>query len=167
MTTLDTIRFALSLSRDWASAAAADLADAPMTFPTPAGGNHPTWVVGHLAVAEAGLLSILTGGPSVLRSWDRLLSGGTTPEPDRSLYPPYGDLLAAYERARERTLAYVETLTDADLDRTPPAVPPELAQDPSFTSIGRVLMFIAVHQMAHFGQLADARRALGRAPLTS
>jgi uncharacterized damage-inducible protein DinB len=165
MTKIDMIRFALSLSGDWTSMAANDLADAPMTFPTPAGGNHPTWVVGHLAIAEAGLLSMITGCESPLKAWEPLFSAGTTPSADGSKYPPYHELLAAYQQARAQTLAHLDKLTDADLDRRPPAVPAELAENDMFSSVGRVLMFTAAHQMSHFGQLTDSRRALGRAPL--
>lgn len=165
MQTSDMIRFALSLSRDWAAQQVTDLADAPMTSPTPAGGNHPTWVVGHMALSEAGLLAMITGEPNPLEHWQPLFSGGTTPSRDASAYPAYSEVRAAYEQARARTLAYLDALTDADLTRGPRAVPAELAQDPSFASVGRLLLFIAVHQMAHFGQLADARHALGRAPL--
>lgn len=164
-TTIDMIRFALSLSGDWTSMAAGDLADAPMTFPTSAGGNHPTWVVGHLALAEAGLLSMITGRESPLKAWEPLFSAGTTPSADGSLYPPYRELLSAYERARAQTLAHLDTLTEADLNRGPIAVPAELAENEMFSSVGRVLMFTAAHQLAHFGQLTDSRRALGRAPM--
>lgn len=33
-----------------------DMKDAPLTFPTPKGGNHPLWVLGHLAYSEGSLL---------------------------------------------------------------------------------------------------------------
>lgn len=165
MRSSEMIEYALTLSRDWTSMVATDLADAAMTSPTPAGGNHPTWVIGHCAFSERELLSMITGEPNPLKSWEAVFSAGTTPSADTSKYPKYAEIVAAFDAARAKTIEHLSGLNETDLDRMPAAIHPELAEMPMFSSVGRMLMFIVVHQMAHFGQLTDARRALGRPAL--
>ena len=54
MNTKALLRHQLETNRDWYLGGAKDMADAAMTFPTPNGGNHPTWLVGHLTLARMG-----------------------------------------------------------------------------------------------------------------
>ena len=49
MRAVDVIKMNLEVSRDLTVSLANDLIDAPLTPPTPAGGNHAAWVMGHLA----------------------------------------------------------------------------------------------------------------------
>lgn len=166
MNATDAIRAALQLSYNWNRSLAEDMRDAAMTFPTPNGGNHPTWVVGHAVSARIGLLSMITGEQD--NSWDKwesLLGGGSQPVDDPAAYPGYDDMLAAYANVHERTLGILDRVGDDGLDTTPPAVPEALKDDPDFATVGRMFLFIAMHEMSHRGQLADARRAAGRAVL--
>ncbi len=48
------------------------------------------------------------------------------------------------------------------LDSSPAAIPPGFENE-MFT-MGHTLLVIALHEMFHVGQLADARRASGREP---
>ena len=50
------LRESFAFSRDMTVKLAEDMRDAPRTFPTPKGGNHPQWVMGHLTLAEDGLI---------------------------------------------------------------------------------------------------------------
>lgn len=140
--------------------------DAPMTFPTPYGGNHPTWVVGHAVHARAGLLSMITGEPSqFFEKWNASLGGGSHPADDPAAYPDYDELLSAWELEHQRTLDTLDRIGEARLDQAPATVPDELKNDPDFATVGRLFLFIAMHEMSHRGQLADARRAAGRSVL--
>ncbi len=166
MTATETIRDALQLSYNWSRMLAEDLRDAAMTAPTPRGGNHPTWVVGHAVHARAGLLGMITGESSELfKTWDAKLGGGSQPVDDAAAYPGYDKLLSMWEQMHRKTLEALDRLSDADLDQAPADVPPELKGDPDFASVGRLFLFIALHEMSHRGQLADARRAAGRGTL--
>ena len=49
------------------------------------------------------------------------------------------------------------------LDATPEFIPPGF--EDAMKTTGRALLLIALHQMVHYGQLADARRAAGLPPL--
>jgi hypothetical protein len=159
-----TLREALKFSYEWIKPLAYDLADAPLTSPTPTPGNHPLWIMGHLVVSSSGLLSMISGAADPHERWKRLFEGGAQPVADPAHYPAYADVLQAYEATHRSALALLDGISDASLDRRPPAVWESVRDDPQFQSIGQLFLFIAMHEMSHRGQLADARRALGRKP---
>lgn len=166
MNATDAIRAALRLSYDWNRSLAEDMRDAAMTFPTPNGGNHPTWVVGHAVHARTGLLSMISGETSpFFEKWDAALGGGSQPTDEPAAYPSYEELLAAWELEHRRTLDALDRIGEVGLDRPPATVPDELKDSPDFATVGRIFLFIAMHEMSHRGQLADARRAAGRSTL--
>lgn len=165
MTPHDVIESALNQSYGWSRALAEDLSDAPLAFPTPNGGNHATWVVGHLALARAGLLSFITGEPNALGNWAPIFGGTSTPVDHADTYPAYGELLKTWEHEHKRSMKLLKQTTPDGLDATPPAVPEAFASVPGMDTVGGVFLFIAMHEMSHRGQLADCRRALGRKPL--
>ncbi|QDT38454.1 DinB family protein [Stratiformator vulcanicus] len=165
MTTIETIKAALELCYNWTHRLAADCKDIALTFPTPNGGNHPMWVVGHAAHASAGLLSLIDGRPNPYAEWDAIFQGGTQPVADPTKYPPYEEVLAAYEASHRALIEYVDSIDESKLDDPPAVVMEAFADNPDFKTIGRLLLFIAMHDMSHRGQLADARRAAGRGPL--
>ncbi len=153
------------MSRDWAILLAEDLIDAPLATVQPDGGHHAMWLMGHAAHSEGGLLGIITGQPNPLDTWGPLFQQGSHPTSAASKYPPYREVLDHFTRLRAKTIALAARLTDTELDARPKSLPAELADIPYFATVGSVLLFTAMHQMSHFGQLADIRRRLGRAPL--
>ncbi len=166
MKATELLRFQLTLSHDMTAALLADLQDAPLTSPTPNSGNHPWWVAGHLVYSEANLTSqILLGTPNPLAEWKGIFSGGTQPSDDGAGYPPYADILAKWDEVRANTLAIFDSLSDDDLDK-PSANSPE-GREAFFGTYGKVFSIITLHPVMHRGQLADARRALGRHKLMS
>ena len=164
MNATQTIRSALRMSYEWIKPLADDLADAPLTSPTPGEGNHPMWIMGHLTFSSAGLLAMISGEPSPCEDGKDFFQGGTLPSYDAGVYPSYGDVLGTYEQTHRATLALLDELGEARLDEKPVAVWSELQDAPDFQSNGRLFLFIAMHEMSHRGQLADARRVLGRKP---
>lgn len=160
----DTLRAALTTSYQWLTQLAEDLADAPLTAPTPAGGNHPLWIMGHVTFSKAGLLAMISGRPNPLEHWKDLFAGGTQPLRDRDGYPPFPDVMAAYRQTHQAALDLLGEIGEAGLAAKPKAVAKELSDEPDFQSVGRLFLFITMHEMSHRGQLADARRALGRKP---
>ena len=157
------IRHALECSADAALKLAEDMRDAPLTFPTRKGGNHPLWIVGHCAVAESMLIQEFAFGRShPLAYWMEIFGPGSTPVDDASAYPSFETVLRTFKETRAATMAGLGTLTDADLDR-PSAAPKEFAQ--FVGTIGQCYLHTITHLAVHTGQLADARRAIGREPL--
>ena len=163
MNSIDTIRFALTLADQAFTLLVEDMRDAPLTRPTPRGGNHPLWVLGHITLVEASIPHILYGEPNPLAHWAPLFAPGTEPKDDAGAYPAYDELLRAYRDHRARNLKILDGLSEADLDR-PTKSPPKGLED-VLTTFGKTLLVAAMHQMTHRGQLADARRAAGREPL--
>jgi hypothetical protein len=74
-------------------------------------------------------------------------------------FPAFDEVLAKCRDVRESTLALVDTLTEADLDRASAKVPKGYAD--TFGTWRLCLQYASDHWYMHRGQLADARRAAG------
>lgn len=141
-----------------------DMKDAPLTYPTPNGGNHPLWVMGHLAYSESSILNhVIAGRDNPLAEWKPLFSGSTTPVDDASKYPAWDEIKQAFDHVHDATLKSLDVLNAEDLEQPSPNCPP--GREPILGTVGLSYRFIALHTMMHFGQVADARYALGRKPL--
>jgi hypothetical protein len=170
MKAIDVIRMALQMTDESTAALAADMRDAPLTRPISrdgnSSGNHPLWILGHLAFIEGSIPGILLGpekgGPNPVERWAHLFATGTEPKDDPGLYPSFDEVLSALRSQRARTLQLLEEVGDAGLDRVPIAPPPALAD--AMTTFGQAFMLLALHQMVHYGQVADARRVAGVKP---
>ena len=137
-----------------------DLSDADLLVRPVPGANHIAWQLGHLIVAESHL-----AGPQ--------LPGATYPELPAGFSDTYGsggaakdgpdgflgkaDYLALFDKARAVTLAELEKLSDADLDR--PTVGPMAKFAPT---LGNLFLLVANHTMMHTGQFTVVRRKLGK-----
>ena len=157
------IKLSLENSKGWALGLLNDMKDAPLTQPTPNGGNHPLWVLGHIIHSESNLLDgFVLGKPNRFPEWEGVFSMGTTPSTDASKYPSLDELLTKFEEMRAATLAHLDTLSDEDLDN--PSHAPEEFGLP-FATVGACFSAMSTHMAFHAGQVADARRAAGRGPL--
>jgi hypothetical protein len=157
------IKTALTMSDEWLTALLNDVKDAPTTFPTPNGGNHPLWAIGHIAHSEASLVAgFVLGEENPLKKWDELFGMGSQPVADASVYPPFDEVLAAYRRARANTLSVLERMSTEELSK--PSHAPEEYKS-MFGTVGQCLMSVSLHAVFHAGQIADARRAMGKQPV--
>jgi hypothetical protein len=164
MKTVDFIRNALSGSAKATWSMIDDMKDAMLTLPTPKGGNHPLWVLGHLAHSEGQLVqTIMLGKPNPVAKWEPLFGRGSEPVADAKVYPPFNEIRSTLETLRGETLKTLDSLTDADLDLPSKGCPPELKE--FVGTYGQCLTIIIFNTMTHRGQVADARRAAGRKPL--
>ena len=100
-----------------------DMRDEPLTRTTSRGGNHPLWIIGHLAVVEGSIPQILFGEPNPVEHWGPLFGQGSTPTDDAGAYPSFDEVLATYRDLRAKNLARLEEIGEAGLDRAPRAVP--------------------------------------------
>ena len=162
MNTIEYIKLSLENSRGWALGLINDMRDAPLTQPTPNGGNHPLWVLGHLVRAESDLLDgFVLGKPNRFPELEKF-SMGTTPSTDAAEYPSMDELLGKFDEIRAATLAHLSTLTEDDLDARSHA-PEEFG--PPFATVGACFCAMTTHPSFHAGQVADALRATGRGVL--
>lgn len=161
MSAVELLRSQIAMTKEMTAGLLANMQDAPLTFPTPNGGNHPTWIAGHLAYAEANLIQhMLEGRDNPLLDWKGMFGAGTEPTDNADDYPPLGELLAKWDEVREYTMKFIDSLTDADLDK--PALNFPAGREAFFGTFGKVLTMVAMHPLMHRGQAADARRAAGR-----
>lgn len=163
MKAIDVIRAAMQFSDKAVLELIEDMRDEPFTQPTPRGGNHPLWVLGHITLIEGNIPKVLFGEPNPVARWAPLFAPGTEPKADPAAYPSFDEVLRTYRDLRARNLQILQQLGDAGLDR-PTAAPPRGLEHVLGTA-GDAFLTIAMHQMSHRGQVADARRTAGRKPI--
>lgn len=124
------------------------------------GGNHASWIVGHLANTDNEFLVNLGGKNSKCpETWGKLFGMGSKPVGDAGAYPSFDDLRQAVHERREELTAWFNSMTDDQL-----AAP--LPQDyemfaPNFCGLASSL---AWHEGLHAGQLTMIRRDIGLKP---
>src|SRR5260370_37277009 len=80
MHTKEAIQFALTVSNGTVLSAIDKMSDAATTFPTPNGGCHPLWVLGHLTMVEGIIPEVLFGQKNPVAGWEKTFrSGPQTP----------------------------------------------------------------------------------------
>ncbi len=163
MKSLDLIRWALSFSEQGTNRIVEDMKNAPLTQPTSRGGNHPLWNIGHLAYIEGSLHHIVTGEPNPVEKWAPLFATGTQPKTEASAYPPFEEILRTYRDLRAENLRMLDQLGEAGLDRAPKFIPPGFEE--AMKTNGRALLVLTLHNMVHYGEIANCRRAAGLKPL--
>ncbi len=128
--------------------------------------THFAWQVGHLAVAQYGLMLFRQRGRSegdleLMPSWLRKQYGkGTVPATDPSKIPPRGELMGYLQKIYDESIATVPNLTAEQL-----AEPTEMPFAVYPIKLG-VLLFCPIHEGLHAGQIGLLRRLHGQDPIT-
>jgi len=71
MHTKDAIKFALTVSNGAVLSVIDEMSGAATTFPTPNGGCHPLWVLGHLTLVEGMIPAALFGDKNPAAEWQQ------------------------------------------------------------------------------------------------
>ncbi|HEX5715990.1 MAG TPA: DinB family protein [Thermoanaerobaculia bacterium] len=125
--------------------------------PSP-GGNCLNWVVGHLACIYNKVLPMVGQEPvmdaGALKRYDR----GAPPIRDAAEALELRDLLAAFDKATERVVAGLASLSPEALDQKVPESP---SGNPNET-VRSLLSTIFFHQAYHAGQTGILRRIAGK-----
>lgn len=159
MQSIDLIRDNLKTSRDRVLARVEEMREHCVVFPTPNGGCHTLWTLGHLAYTEALVVRrFMLGEGNPLAEWEETFDGAHT-SGDISQFPPFDEVLAKCREVRESTVALLESLSEEDLDKKGAKVP--VGFEDTFGTYRLCLQYVADHWYMHRGQLADARRAAG------
>src|SRR5260221_2365308 len=122
MQTKEAIQFALTVSNGAVLSAIDKMSDVATTFPTPNGGCHSLWVLGHLAVVEGFIPQVLFGQTNPVAKWQKLFGPGSEVVGNASAYPSFAEVRAKYLELREQNLKLLDSLSEADLDK--PTVAP-------------------------------------------
>jgi uncharacterized damage-inducible protein DinB len=165
MYTKDAIQFALGISNRVVLDVIDEMSDAATTFPTPNGGCHPLWVLGHLTLVEGMIPATLFAEKNSAADWQQYFGENSEAVADARAYPPFAQVREKYLQLREGNLKILESLTEADLDK-PTKAPPK-GREREFATYGQSFLVLALHQAMHRGNLTDARRAIGRTALVA
>jgi hypothetical protein len=159
MQSIDLIRDNLGKSRDRVLARVEEMRAHSVLFPTPRGGCHTLWVLGHLAYIEALVIRhIMLGEANPLADWEETFDGAHV-NGDIARFPPFDEVLARCREERAATLILLDSLSEDDLDRASANVPAGF--ETTFGTYRLCLQYVADHWYMHRGNLADARRAAG------
>ena len=159
MQSIDLIRANLTKSREIVLARVEEMREHCLVFPTPNGGCHTLWVLGHLAYIEDLVIRrFMLGGENPLAHWEQVFDSGQV-SGDGSRYPPFDQVLAKCRDVRASTLALLDSLAEDDLDRASGNAPDGF--EGLFGTYRVCLQYAADHWYMHRGHLADARRTAG------
>ena len=89
MRTKDAIQFALTISNRVVLDVIDEMSDAATTFPTPNGGCHPLWVLGHLTLVEGMIPAALFGEENPAAEWQQYFGENSEAVADAGAYPPF------------------------------------------------------------------------------
>ena len=162
MKAIDLVRFAMHLTDEGTANLVADMRDDALAQPG-GDGNHALWSLGHLAYIEGSIAQTLLGEPNPVEHWAPLFATGSKPKADASAYPPFDEVLRTYRDLRAKNLKLLDQVGENGLDRLPKNIPPGF--EDAMKTFGHTFLLITLHNMVHYGQIADARRAAGRKPL--
>jgi uncharacterized damage-inducible protein DinB len=160
MKATDVVKLALSSTQDSLQMYLGDLADADLKVRPVANANNIAWQLAHLIVAEKFLLENELPGvkypeiPAAIASLGSERTGKVDPPEG---YAPKTQYLDSLSKMRSATIAAVEKLADADLDKPNTGMMAKFAP-----TLGALLILIANHTLMHGGQFTVVRRALNK-----
>jgi hypothetical protein len=139
-----------------------DLTDAELMVRAVPGTNHVAWQLGHLIVAEHGMVDSACPGvmPALPAGFAEKHAKETATSDDAGAFLKKAQYLDAYRQQRAGTLKALEGLSEADLDRPGPE-----KYRGFLDTLGALFCMQATHWLMHAGQWAIVRRKLGRKPL--
>jgi hypothetical protein len=160
MTGKDAIKYALQSTHGMVGMYLADLSDADLLARPVPSANHIAWQLGHLIVAEMHLLSAYLPNakwPTLPPGFAEKHTKDTARIDDAAKFYKKSEYLSLYGQIREATIAALEKLSDADLDR------PTTGDMAKFApNVGTMMLLNANHTMMHLGQFTAVRRKLGK-----
>lgn len=127
--------------------------------------THIAWQVGHLAMAEYGLLlfrqrgRMEIDGELMSGKFRKLFMKGTTPSVSHDDHPDSQAILGVLDAVHRQALLELPTFDGPQLDEG--LDPPHAAFATRYGSI----LFAADHEMLHCGQIGLLRRMMGKAPV--
>jgi hypothetical protein len=159
MNAKDAIRTALQGTQQMLGMYLGDLSDQDILVRPVPGANHIAWQLGHLIDAEQKLLKQLPGAkfpelPAGFSDQHKTAKSAAEPSEGFLTKTQYLDL---FNKTRAATLATLEKMSDADLDR------PTEGQMAQFApTLGALLLLQSNHTLMHGGQFTVLRRKLGK-----
>jgi uncharacterized damage-inducible protein DinB len=135
-----------------------DLSDADLLVRPVPSANHIAWQLGHLIEAEAHLTKMMVPDakyPELPKGFGEQHNKEGSKRDTGFLTK--AEYLGIFAKAREATIAAVDQLTDADLDK--PVTGPMAQHAPTW---GVLLLLVSNHTLMHAGQFTVVRRKLAK-----
>jgi hypothetical protein len=159
MQTKEALQFALTVSENAVMSVIDQMSDDPTTFPTPNGGCHPLWVLGHLTLVEGTIPTLLFGDENPIAAWYLYFGESSEPMDDAGAYPRFSEIRERYIELCAKNLTLLASLSEDDLDK--PTKAPPRGREHEFATFGRSFLALALHQAMHRSHVTDALRAAG------
>ena len=136
-----------------------DLDDADLLIRPVPGMNHIAWQLGHLIAAERTFVEMIKPGscPALPEGFDEAHSKETTTLDDPSKFYSRAKYQELWKAQRAATLAVLDGVPEAELDKTDPEQVPRVGPDRR-----RPLAMTGTHALMHCGQFVAVRRQLGK-----
>jgi hypothetical protein len=136
-----------------------DLSDADLLVRPAPGANHIAWQLGHLIDSEKWLLGELPGAayPELPAGFSEQHKPDKTKEEGTKGYRTKAEYLDLFNKVRNASVALVDSLSDADLDR-----PNKGPLEKFAPTVGALLILVSNHTLMHGGQFTVVRRKLGK-----
>ena len=120
--------------------------------------NHPAWSLGHLVIASDNLAQLLGLQSNLPDGWSDTFKTGGEPSGDVAAYPRKEEILGTLDEQHARNTEGVRAM---DVSRFAEPHPDEERRK-YFPTLGDHIVFMMTsHEMAHLGQIAAWRRAMG------
>lgn len=160
MNAKDAIRIALTSTKDLVNWYVSDLSDADLLVRPVPGANHIAWQLGHTISADVHLVrSQLPAAvyPELPANFAEQ-HGSKSADIDPPKLPlSKAEYLALFNKVREATIAVLDKLPDADLDKATTGSMAKYAP-----TLGALFLLLANHALMHAGQYSVVRRKLGK-----
>ncbi|HUG18452.1 MAG TPA: DinB family protein [Planctomycetaceae bacterium] len=162
MNAVDSIKYTIKLTDMIVGMYLGDLTQDEMLVRPCEGGNHITWQLGHLLKSTVGISGDAMPAPlpALPDGFADKYTKETAASDNLADFHTKDELMSLYATQRDALLAALETLSDADLERSVPDHWKQIG-----TTTGELNAFQPFHWMMHTGQWAIVRRKLGKPPL--
>jgi hypothetical protein len=155
----DALKLGLTSTQNLVGWYVGDLTDHELTVRPVPNANNIAWQLGHLIEGEVGLGSALPGAtyPELPSSITGQYDKKTASSSPAGGYLTKSQYLELFNKMRTATLANVDRLSDADLDK--PNVGEMAKYAPLYADL---IVLMANHVLMHAGQFTVVRRALNK-----
>lgn len=158
MTAKDCCKYLLEENRKLVGMYLSDLSDADLAVRPVSGANPIAWQLGHMIVGE--VMFFQKGMPGVkspeLPSGFAEAHGPEAAKADSSTgFLKKEGYLALFDKVRSATIAVLDKMSDADLDK-------DSGIGDFCPTVGKTFLMCADHDMMHAGQFTVTRRKLGK-----
>jgi DinB superfamily len=161
MNAKDAIVQVLSSAERVVNAYLSELSDTDLLIRPVPGQNHIAWQLGHLIASERSMVESMKPGSCPPLPAEFLAAHGrdeaAVASDDASKFLSKQAYLDLWKTQRAATLAYVDSLSESDLD----APSPERMRA-RIPTVGGVLLLAGTHVIMHSGQFVSVRRKLGK-----